>query len=269
MKTPIKYWGGKQSMVQHILPLIPVHTCYIEPFCGGAAVFFAKALAKNNILSDTNKWIINLYKVLQNDEKRIQLQQMLKETPYARTLYLEAYTLWDAGDLTDDVRAAWAYFVGLNQCFMGALSKGSWGRTTKARNGLQWQNKIKEINENICNKIKNAQIDNRDALKLLGDTHSKCFIYLDPPYVDTCSLDYKGYSRDEFNKLLEILRTIPAKWLLSHYTDDALIEWATQLGYEIKSIETIMSSSSGTGAKDKKKTELLIYNYKLDNERIF
>ena len=39
MRTPITYYGGKQTMLPHILPLIPNHEVYTEAFCGGAAVF--------------------------------------------------------------------------------------------------------------------------------------------------------------------------------------------------------------------------------------
>ena len=42
MKTPITYYGGKQTMLKHILPLIPDHSVYTEAFCGGASVLFAK-----------------------------------------------------------------------------------------------------------------------------------------------------------------------------------------------------------------------------------
>jgi len=42
MKTPITYWGGKQQMVEIILPLIPPHKQYDEPFFGGGAIYFAK-----------------------------------------------------------------------------------------------------------------------------------------------------------------------------------------------------------------------------------
>ena len=38
MKTPISYYGGKQSLLKHILPLIPKHKIYVEPFFGGGAV---------------------------------------------------------------------------------------------------------------------------------------------------------------------------------------------------------------------------------------
>ena len=42
MKTPISYYGGKQTMLKHILPLVPAHKLYTEAFCGGAALLFAK-----------------------------------------------------------------------------------------------------------------------------------------------------------------------------------------------------------------------------------
>jgi len=32
IKTPISYYGGKQNLVTTILPLIPKHKTYIEPF---------------------------------------------------------------------------------------------------------------------------------------------------------------------------------------------------------------------------------------------
>lgn len=32
LKTPISYYGGKQNMLKNILPLIPEHKIYIEPY---------------------------------------------------------------------------------------------------------------------------------------------------------------------------------------------------------------------------------------------
>ncbi len=36
-KTPISYYGGKQNMLKHILPIIPKHEIYVEAFFGGGA----------------------------------------------------------------------------------------------------------------------------------------------------------------------------------------------------------------------------------------
>ena len=46
LRTPVTYYGGKQQMAAKIVSLIPEHTGYVEPFCGGAAVFWQKAPSK-------------------------------------------------------------------------------------------------------------------------------------------------------------------------------------------------------------------------------
>ena len=65
---PIIPWiGGKRRLVKHILPLIPSHQCYVEPFAGGAALFFLKPdKAKVEVLNDINGDLINLYRVVQH-----------------------------------------------------------------------------------------------------------------------------------------------------------------------------------------------------------
>ena len=46
----IPWMGGKRKLIDHILPLFPEHTCYVEPFAGGAAVFFAKEPSNCDVL---------------------------------------------------------------------------------------------------------------------------------------------------------------------------------------------------------------------------
>ena len=76
-------------MLKYILPLIPPHECYIEPFCGGAAVFFAKEPAKINIINDKNKEVVNFYRVLKTPRLRRRFFSKINSTPYARVSFLE------------------------------------------------------------------------------------------------------------------------------------------------------------------------------------
>lgn len=62
-KTPISYYGGKQAMLKKILPLIPDHVVYVEPFFGGGAVFFAKDKSEVEIINDYNSNVANFYRV--------------------------------------------------------------------------------------------------------------------------------------------------------------------------------------------------------------
>ena len=61
MRTPISYYGGKQTMLKHIIPLIPSHRLYTEAFCGGAAVLFAKSPVEAEIINDINMELTNFY----------------------------------------------------------------------------------------------------------------------------------------------------------------------------------------------------------------
>ena len=67
MATPIIPWiGGKRRLARHILPLFGEHTCYVEPFCGAAALFFMKKPVKAEVLNDINGELVNLYRVVQH-----------------------------------------------------------------------------------------------------------------------------------------------------------------------------------------------------------
>ena len=76
MKTPIAYYGGKQSLLNNILPLIPEHTVYTEAFFGGGAVFFAKEPSKSEVINDTNNMVVNFYEVVQTNFE--ELKQKMK-----------------------------------------------------------------------------------------------------------------------------------------------------------------------------------------------
>ena len=67
MKTPISYYGGKQAMLKTILPLIPEHQIYCEPFFGGGAVFWAKEPSKYEYINDFNDLVVNFYEQLKNN----------------------------------------------------------------------------------------------------------------------------------------------------------------------------------------------------------
>ena len=65
---PIIPWmGGKRRLAKHLLPMFPEHSCYVELFSGGAALFFMRPTpAKVEVFNDINGQLINLYRVVQH-----------------------------------------------------------------------------------------------------------------------------------------------------------------------------------------------------------
>lgn len=48
-KIPLKWYGGKFYMRNHIIPLMPPHKVYVELFGGGAVILFFKPPAQYEV----------------------------------------------------------------------------------------------------------------------------------------------------------------------------------------------------------------------------
>ena len=55
MPSPISPWlGGKRRLADTILHRFPDHTCYVEVFAGGAAMYFLRQPAEVEVINDIN-----------------------------------------------------------------------------------------------------------------------------------------------------------------------------------------------------------------------
>lgn len=124
MSKPIIPWiGGKRRLARHLLPLFPAHDCYVEPFCGAAALLFLKEPAKTEVINDVNSDLVNLYRVVKHHLEEFvrqfkwaltsrELFGWLKETPPAT--------------LTDIQRAARFYYL-QRMAFGGKIESQTFG----------------------------------------------------------------------------------------------------------------------------------------------
>lgn len=127
---PMVPWvGGKRRLAQRILPLFPDHSCYVEPFCGAAALFFLKEPSKVEVLNDINSDLVQLYRVVQHH-----LDEFVRHFRWAlasRELYRWLQATPPA-TLTDIQRAARFFY--LMKCGFGGKVEGqSFGTATTAR----------------------------------------------------------------------------------------------------------------------------------------
>jgi DNA adenine methylase len=259
MKTPITYYGGKQNMVSTILPLIPKHSIYTEAFFGGGAIFFAKEPVQSEIINDTNNMVVNFYEVVKTDFEW--LKTKIQATPFSRSTYNVALSIYRMPHLFNKKQQAWAFYVGTNFGF--ACQIGSWGYDKYGMQAKKLLNKKMNFNEIIFNRLENTQIECNDACKVIKARDSvETFHYIDPPYFNSCQSFYSGYSEAHFEQLLITLEGVKGKFLLSSYPSEILTKYIEKNGWHTKKFSKTLSASKGiTGEKRKRKTEVLTANY--------
>jgi DNA adenine methylase len=259
VKTPISYYGGKQKLLSTILSKIPEHNLYCEPFVGGAAVFFGKQPSEIEVINDTNKELINFYRVCQ--QKFIDLQTMVRVTLHSRKAHQDANVIYANPHLFTDVQRAWAVWVLSAQSF-SAMLDGTWGYDKKDRTTtLKIKNKREQFTEQIAARLQDVQVECADAIYIINsrDTPGTLF-YADPPYFNSDCGHYDGYTAEDFEKLLQTLAQINGKFLLSSYPSPILKQYAKANGWHQWSYETGVSVSA-KGRYMKRKVEVLTANY--------
>ncbi|MBA4240993.1 MAG: methyltransferase [Sphingobacteriaceae bacterium] len=260
MKTPITYYGGKQNMIKHLLDIIPAHTIYCEPFFGGGALFFAKPKSEVEIINDKNGEVINFFKVVKT--KFAELQKEIQGTLHSREHYKKAMVVYEHPDLFTDVKRAWALWVLTNQGFASMI--GSWGFGKENSKEKSLANKRDDFTRAYADRLRMVQIENNDAIKVIQRSDTKdTFIYADPPYIGSDMGHYKGYSEEDYKKLLDALVKVKGKFLLSSYPSLILSQYIKKYKWKIKKVEKSVAVTKHT---DKKKTEMLVMNY--DPEKI-
>lgn len=255
--VPITYYGGKQKLLNVILPLIPPHSIYVEPFCGGAAVFFTKEPSTVEIINDTNSELINFYRCIQNDFSS--LEKEIRISLHSRRLHKDAQVIYNNPHMFSDIKRAWAVWVLAAQGFCSILD-GTWGYDIKkGTTTKKITNKRDSFSEDFAIRLQNVQIECTDALRIINSRDRvETFFYCDPPYFNSDCGHYDGYSEDDFTALLDRLSKIDGKFLLSSYPSGVLDKYSKLHNRNTKTIIQQVSVNKGAG---KRKTEVLTWNY--------
>ncbi|NVP23522.1 DNA adenine methylase [Treponema phagedenis] len=266
MRPPLSYYGGKQLLAKKIVSLIPEHKIYCEPFCGGAAVLFAKEPSQIEVINDTNAELINFYHVVKEDFPA--LQKEIMKTLHSRETHRHARVIYENPDMFDTVKRAWAVWVQANMSFGNRLNSGFAYARKNESTTKKIINKIDEFTDKISNRIRMLQIENCDALRVITSRDSSgTFHYIAPPYVGADQGHYDGYTQQDFDNLLGMLQNIQGKFLLSSFRNKKLSEYTKNNKWY--QIELKMASSlSGKGkAKRMTKIEVLTANYPISLDK--
>ena len=163
----LTYYGGKARLVPQLLPLLPKHTVYVEPYCGGGALFFAKPTPRvsnadhyREVLNDHDEGLITLYRVCQT--QRDAFTDLLMSTPYSESEHRKAAAILHGSHPADALWRAWAYYVNMQQSFSNNLGHG-WGRGVWGRNHpATWAAKVQGLSA-VLTRLQQAYISCTDA----------------------------------------------------------------------------------------------------------
>ena len=259
MKTPISYYGGKQKLSSTIVSLIPQHTLYCEPFLGGAAVFFAKAPSEIEVINDTNRELVNFYRIVQQDF--VSLEKEIRISLHSRLLHKHARVIYETPELFSEIKRAWAIWVLSAQSFAANLDGPFGYDKSKNTTTRKITNKRGSFTEDLAIRLQNVQLECADALYVIRSRDTPgSFFYADPPYYNSDMGHYDGYSIDDYEALLKTLSVIQGKFLLSSYPSDILKEYTAANGWYTRVFEQGVSINAKSGYL-KRKWEVLTANY--------
>ena len=258
MKTPISYYGGKQSLSNIILTIIPEHKIYCEPFFGGGAIFFAKEPSAVEIINDTNRELINFYKVARDEFPA--LEHEISLSLHSRDMHRQAQVIYANPDMFDSVKRAWALWILANSSYGNKLD-GCFGYDRTGGTSLKLDNKRNSFTSEYERRLEKVQIENCDAIRVITSRDTdETFFYIDPPYVGAYQGHYDGYMQEDFDNLLSTLEAIKGKFLLSSYRNEKLQECVKRNGWHCQELKMYCSMTSNA-KKTHSKVEVLTANF--------
>lgn len=208
---PVIPWiGGKRRLAKHILPLFPEHRCYVEPFCGAAALFFMKQPTQAEVLNDINGDVTNLYRVLQHHLEEFVRQ--FKWSLVSREMY-RWLQLTPEETLTDIQRAARFYYL-QKLAFGGKVESRTFGTATTSPprlNLLRMEEDLSAAHLRLA-RVCIENLDWAECIRRYDRPHT--LFYCDPPYWGT-----EGYGvpfgLEQYQRMAELARTIQGRMIIS------------------------------------------------------
>src|SRR5436190_13566956 len=210
MIGPLAYIGGKRRIAKQLVALIPNHITYVEPFAGGAQVFFHKPRSKVEVLNDLDDEIVNFLRVCQRHPQ--ELSRLLRWQPASRRLF-EWHADQPPAVLTDVERAARFFY----------LQKNTWGGKRIRRNFHFSVTKppsytpaaLSKRLTQVAERLDGVQLDAMPVQAALTQyDRPTTFFYCDPPYVGV-DLYQHNFSDEQFKALARQLHTLKGRFLLS------------------------------------------------------
>lgn len=261
MKTPITYYGDKQTMLKHILPLVPPHNLYTEAFAGGAALFFVKEPAPVEVINDLNHELINFYRTIVSDFDAVKV--LVEQTLHSRGLHEHTWYIYSNPTFFSSAERAWAVWVLSKLGFAGQISSSFGFDKSQGRHPKKVAFAKEPFSAILTARLERTTIECDDALKVIAryDT-PEAFHFVDPPYVGSNMGHYSGmFNEQNLVNLLELLSSVDGKFMLTMYPHEAITAAAKRRKWHIHSVERNVTACRASARR--KQEEWMVVNYKV------
>lgn len=273
---PLLAWaGGKQQMVRTLCLHLPPHRVYVEPFAGGASLFWAKVPAEVEVLSDVDCRLIEFYKAVREAGSLEELIRWGWKPSRERFSELKA-CLKDprACELDDPIFRAYAFLYVNKFGYGGKMGNPTYNPAKEEEcegRELCGLYKVNRRWEEVRDRLRHAVLLCADFREVIPRYDSpETFFFLDPPYWDPRhgGSDPAHYASTSVTpwEVEKAVRGLKGKFLLT-YNDHPDVRGAFQ-GYHMREVATLEEMGRYVPATGERRPprafrQLLISNYPL------
>lgn len=226
---PILRWpGGKSRMLKHLLPMLPPHVCYCEPFAGGLAMLLAKPRSPVEVINDINGDLIALYLNVQKHLPEVLRQIQLVVS--SRKLF---HLFREQPGMTDIERGV-RFLIRSRTCFAGnihsfAVCKTTGGGAAFSREGVA--ELIKAAHERL-DRVVIEHVSYEHCFKNYDSRDT--FHFIDPPYMGSQIDAYQAWDEKQMRHFRREIGRLKGRWIVT--LNDSRFNRDLFAGCEIKSV---------------------------------
>jgi DNA adenine methylase len=208
LKPLCKWSGGKGEEIKTFKQFYPIEfSRYVEPFAGGAAVYFDLEFAGENVLNDIHPELVNFYRQMKNG--------------HAQEIY-DLVTSWGIGEMdyyyvrghgrklqlgasvftpSNDIEKAAQFIYLRRSCFRGMIRYNSEGKFNIPWGKYKSLNFQDLINPRYVNLLQRTEIMEGDYKNVFDRYNSpENFFFIDQPYDSV----FNDYGTDNFTRQNQI-----------------------------------------------------------------
>lgn len=266
ISSPFKWVGGKSRLRKYIVPILPNHTCYVEPFCGAAWVLFGKPQSDVEVINDIDQELVTFFRVVK--EKPEELIASFEWELVSRAEFYRLATL--PTEQLSDIQRAHRFYYLIMAGWGGELNYPRFQTSIKdGGHGNRLFGALKHLRERIepvYQRLRTVIIENLDWTECIDRYDSPTTVfYVDPPYPENgANYFHNMRSWEDHHRLARILAHAQGKWILSSYNIPEI--------HELYSNYKVIPIQSFSGMKAKKKgnervlnKEVLVINFPLES----